>query len=584
MERFTFFAAVFAISILSKSFSASAASCPLYGPVFPIPTNLANSSIFQNAIQNLTAEIKAALASGNSTYGPVDPAPAYTLQIFNLESSKPLLELYHSGTILSNSSGVQKVDGDSVFRIGSISKLVTVYAFLATVGDSVWNDLLPKWLPELRGTNIPRKAHQDPIAYINWADITLGDLAGHTAGVPRDFVDENLLHLNPSNINPSLGLPPWIPESEYPKCIITANNTGCNRTEFFAAIKEDGHPIFLPNTKPIYSNTAFTILAFALESMVQRPFREILESVLFAPLKLNGTFYSKPVDSRGAIPLNSSISGWDAALGNSTAPGGIYSSTNDLSSIGRSILRSVLLPANTTRAWLKPFSPTSSGTFLVGRPWEIFRAEDIGSRNRIVDIFSKGGAIGLYRTRLALVPDYNIGWATAVAGPGDHEWMENMLVASVFPALEEVARQKADETYSGTYTARNGLNSTIALTTNPEFPGLGIRSWISNGTDMFSVLETLGYPITEDAIRLFPMNLEHRESNGTIVVAWRLSLVRGPQGPGVFNEACGSWGSIDGLSLGNWGLDEFVFTLDGRTGRARRVELKGFRAVLEREG
>jgi len=160
--------------------------CPIYGPTFPYPTNLTTSATVQSALQHLTNAIDAGFAAANSSYGPIDPASATAIQIFSLEDKdpdSPLYEYYHDGTLLSNSTGVKSINGDSVFRIGSVSKLLTVYLVLAELGDVVWATPITEALPELRNRT---RWMGNPIDYVKWDDIILGALASQLSGVTRD--------------------------------------------------------------------------------------------------------------------------------------------------------------------------------------------------------------------------------------------------------------------------------------------------------------------------------------------------------------------------------------------------------------
>ncbi|ORX95317.1 beta-lactamase/transpeptidase-like protein [Clohesyomyces aquaticus] len=565
-----------ALLSLLMAVPSAATSCPIYGPVFPTPTKLTESIVAKSALQNLSESISASFEHGKSAYGPVDSTAAYAIQIFSLDTEDPLLEYYHDGTTLSNATGVRKIDGDSIFRIGSISKLLTIYLFLAKLGDSLWNDPVTKHIPELRNRD---RSQENPVEYVNWDGITLGALAGHVAGLPRDLID--LLGLY-ANTDETFGLPPLSP-ADYPSCVLTATNYTCDRNKFFESINER-QPTFLPNTKPAYSNTAFMLLGYALETITGQPYKEILKDSLIDPLGLTGTSYSKPEDDEGVVPINASVSDWARDFGDAAPIGGLYASTNDLARIGRSILNSTLLDKNITRAWLQPTSFTSSLFGVVGRPWEIFRAADIGPSKRLVDIYTKGGDIGMYHTNLAVIPDYNIGFVTAVAGQGSHVFLDNLIVDVLFPVVEEAAREQADARYAGTYKARNGLNSSLAISTDPQLPGLGVSSWISNGTDFLSAFSSLfaGTPITLSNLRIYPTNLRRQAGNGT-EEAWRMGLDFGSDSEvvGPFS-ACGSWFSVDLLAVGKRAVDEFLFTLGGDEDETT-VSPSGFDIILYKE-
>lgn len=84
------------------------------------------------------------------------------------------------------------------------------------------------------------------------------------------------------------------------------------RIEFFAGFLTR-HPVFAPSTSPSYSNSAFQILAYALESITGKPTRDMFSTDLVAKLQLDGTSYSKPADStHGVIPT---ADAWELELG-----------------------------------------------------------------------------------------------------------------------------------------------------------------------------------------------------------------------------------------------------------------------------
>ena len=171
------------LAALSPLAFPTRAFCPLYGAAFPPPMNIAASDPLQNALADLRSLYDAGFATVNSSYGPVNPDAAYAVQFFSLDSDEPLLEYYHTGTALSNSSGVKEVDGDSVFRVGSISKLITVYMLLAEIGDGYWDVRVTDVIPELQNRT---RWEEDEIEYVEWRDITLSALAGQVAGITRD--------------------------------------------------------------------------------------------------------------------------------------------------------------------------------------------------------------------------------------------------------------------------------------------------------------------------------------------------------------------------------------------------------------
>ncbi|KAF2176034.1 beta-lactamase/transpeptidase-like protein [Zopfia rhizophila CBS 207.26] len=284
-------------------------------------------------------------------------------------------------------------------------------------------------------------------------------------------------------------------------------------------------PIYGLNTTPIYSNTGFIILAYALENITGKPYKDMLQRSVIDPLHLYSTSVSKPDDSRARIwkqetPRRKQSPPLPIYPLTIPSVGGIYSSANDISTLGRSILNSTLLPINTTRAWLKPTAFTSSLYGAVGRPWEIYRAILAAeSANRIVDIFTKAGDLGLYHSILALMPDYNVSYTVLAGGQESHSWVDGLMADIVLPALEIVAQEETDAIYAGLYETTNSLNSSTTFTTDAAKPGLGIQNWINNGTNMrIALSKQFKFPANTSSIRVYPTNLQRSTENGTGII------------------------------------------------------------------
>lgn len=127
--------------------------------------------------------------------------------------------------------------------------------------------------------------------------------------------------------------------------------------------------------------------------------------------------------------------------------GGIYSTTNDLFALDRSILSYTLFSPNTTRGWMKPTTHTSSLTGSVGRPWEICRLVLPQPDDRVTDIYTKSGSLGLYTSVLALLPDYRVGFVALAARKGSHVALDGLIADIVLPEFETIARKEADSVY-----------------------------------------------------------------------------------------------------------------------------------------
>ncbi|KAL7619718.1 hypothetical protein AAE478_010260 [Parahypoxylon ruwenzoriense] len=560
-------------------------NCPYPGNVFPKPTDLASSPTIKTAISNLTATFNARAADPSTNPN----STSWSIQVFSADSDEEIWSHYHTATVLlsSDTPGVKSVDGETVYRLGSVTKIFTILTFLVEAGDTYWNTPVTRWVPELE--LLAGRARYDPIMNVDWSSITLGDLASHMAGIVRDYaIEGELTQENNQTLLRSQGFPP-APLNMTPAC---GEAIRCTRAQFFTGLA-NVPPSFAPSLTAGYSNMGYQILAYALEAITQRPFAAMLQEDVIDALALNRTFYRKPDDDTlGVIPQGAEDN-WSFSIGEASPTGNMYSSASDLSRLGRAILRHTLLPASQTRRWLKPSALTSDAREGLGSPWGIRRIPLAGG-SRVVDAYSKAGSINVYMSLLVLVPDYDVGFAALLAGawPGNANWdVADALGGVLVPALEDAARRQADGAYAGTYSAEDldedgrALNSTLVLSTDAARPGLGVDSWVSNGTDMVTVAVryTLNYNVSSPAIRLYPTGLEHRdEGTGARRVAFKAvveNLGAPDHGGDMFSTNCGSWVSQTAAVYADMPLDQFVFTHDG-DGRVVSVEPLAMRAKL----
>jgi hypothetical protein len=261
---------------------------------------------------------------------------------------------------------------------------------------------------------------------------------------------------------------------------------------------------------------------------------------------------------------------------------GYFSSPNDLTTLGRSILSSTLLPPLLTRQWLKPVTHTASLTLAIGRPWEIMRlpvpvSGPSSTTTRVVDLYTKQGATGQYQTLLALSPDHGVGYVMLVGGPqvaASYNFLQAKLNEVFLAAAEQAGREQAEVVYGGNYTLA-GDGSAAEFVLRPGEPGLLLTKLVSNGTDVFGLVGPIvGVPAgVKLGVWLYPVALA-----GKGKVAFRASIgVLGlPAG-----ETCAAWGSLDVLRYGGFPADLFIFEL-GKDGKAVGVEVPVLQKTLKR--
>lgn len=165
------------LAFLSLSEAQTAHDCPLWGPIYPAPTNVLGSTIVTKAIDNLKESLDAALNTG--TLGAANAS--FHLEVFSTDQL--LLNYSYAAPQIKDSLTAGVLTRDTIFRIGSVSKLLVVYTLLAATGMEYINDPVTKWVPELAAAPVPDDGAIDAV---RWQDITIWALAGHQAGLLKD--------------------------------------------------------------------------------------------------------------------------------------------------------------------------------------------------------------------------------------------------------------------------------------------------------------------------------------------------------------------------------------------------------------
>lgn len=527
--------------------------CPLYGQNYPAPTSLATSKHVEAAANSVLEQL---LKARNETtgYGTLDTeTTAFSLDFYSLDDTNTLFSHHYTPDQLvsQRTSGVEQVDSDTVYRVGSVSKLWTVYLFLLAAGDESWNDPITRFVPELQ--EIAQTQELDPTSNVDWESITVGALASHLAGIGRDPTRAAALE----KVFGDLGIPSQSNGSSSSCGAPSLVTLPCNRSEFFTDFPTQ-NPIVASYKTPVYSNAAFQIIGYALENITGQSMSELFEKHLVESLNLTSTSYHLPTSPETSIiPYNTTVSWWFADLLDLTPAGGYFSSINDMRKIGRAMLGSTQLDPTVTRRWMKPHSFLSDRDAAVGAPWEIYRAPGDPS----IMMITKAGDLGQYSSYVVLVPELNIGFTVISAGRSASDStriLGNILVDTFVPSVLATASSEAGEVYTGSFSDKE-TGSSITLVQNDTEPGLLVEEWSFGGQDVLSLLGQIkGSNITA---RLYYSGLENETPNAT-VSSWRAiyQTAPGKVGPGPLSPVCNSWFSVDGLTYGGVGLDEFLIT------------------------
>ncbi|KAJ5779130.1 hypothetical protein N7457_006850 [Penicillium paradoxum] len=540
--------------------------CPILGSAYPAPKGLSKDPVFLRASEKLTSQLNEAIENGTL------PSVSIAVQIFS-EDENTAFEFYHTDHVSVNGSpGVQEVDENTMFRIGSISKLWTMFLYMTLEGTRYFHEPVAKYVPELRVRN-DKTQTANVIDAVRWTDVTIGELASHQAGIARDYAFGDL-GFQSSDVLHSMGFPA-LPESEALTC---GNTAQCNRTDFFTGLL-NMHPLTPTSYTPLYSNAGFQILGYALESIANAEYEDILFEQLINPLNLTRSCLKAPDAELAVIPYNKTYSMFDFKIGDAAPAGGMFSSAKDMSTFGRAIFSNALIDPAITRRWLRPMAHTSSLQHSVGAPWEIYSY----LTPRRTDLYTKSGDLGLYSSSFGISPDHKIGYTVLVAGVNSHQMtstISDMVTDTMVPILDEVARNQALKRFGGTYELTGGASNASITITADDGPGLILSSWINNSVDMIESLMALQGVTDRSAltIRLQPSGLEASGRISFLAVIYALPVLTDA---GPMLSSCLSWILLESLVYGGVGLPEFEFEVNDN-GDATSLSPRALRVNLPR--
>lgn len=219
----------------------------LLGPSFEPPTHLSTRAVIREAVFNIEKSLNRAIRTGESQYGNFDSnTTSFSLTAVSQQESAPIIDFHHTSGFLNASAGsTSKVTADTVYRIGSVSKLFTVYSLLLNNGIGYWNRPVTDFVPELRQA-VQRPSHKSSIIdSVQWDQVTVGALASQLSGMGRDctfsvftFITVGTLTRGSADNSGDLsvqdfpakeaGLPP-LPPQDIPTCGINDGQLPCPR-------------------------------------------------------------------------------------------------------------------------------------------------------------------------------------------------------------------------------------------------------------------------------------------------------------------------------------------------------------------
>ena len=298
-------------------------------------------------------------------------APAIVVGIVRKDGTK---EFYSAGRL--HVDGTKEVDANTIFEIGSISKVFTtlLMAQMAEQGDFEFSDHAQSFLPA--GVTMPIKEGVSPQSgETPPTHITLEHLATHTSGLPK----------MPSNFQPK---DPSNPYADY---------TFQQMYDFLSSYELEGEV----GREPVYSNLGMGLLGHILGLQAGKSYEELLIVRICKPLGMDSTT-TKP-RSRDAVRVAGAhmeitpVSAWDfAAL---AGCGDINSTAKDMLIFAAANLGQMNTPLlNTMRLCHAPRVTSANSPMKMGLGWHV-----LGQPGREI-VFHNGGTGG-FASFMGLRPD-----------------------------------------------------------------------------------------------------------------------------------------------------------------------------------
>ncbi|GAP87523.1 putative beta-lactamase transpeptidase-like protein [Rosellinia necatrix] len=576
--------ALLAVSLHLSGAQGKKRICPLKGQQFPAPTSLSSEALFRDATSVIERAIRA-----NLTAAPYNET-TFSIGMFSTTDDGLLYEFHHTDPAVATSRiGANEVDADSVYRIASITKILTLYQWLIADGDQKFNSPISDFIPQL----LQYAKDQDDYPAPSWDEITVNDLAMFLAGIGRDYglndvaIPGYITSLLPTMAaavlpsNPENGIS--VPQSDDPVCgYFTSNITyvPCSRDVYIQKVANLASS-FEPGYTPSYSNANFAVLGIALENMLGASIEDIFDKTVAKPLGLRSTTMGNPlhITNDSVIPGGGlTRSGWDDALGPLNHAAGGFSTTNELGVIGRSILNSTLMARATTRRWFSTTTFVDTIDQAVGRGWEVFR---VRANGHSVDLFTKSGNWGVYNSVLFLLPAYDFGFsilsASSAVGGALVSDLPNVIVNTLLPPLERIAERQASARFAGRYIS-DTTNTSITVTADGP-KGLRVTEYVvGGGVDLLgSVFALFGADVD---FRLVPNQLfgggdgARRRRRVGFSAVYQPPTAIPPRDE--FYWPCESWLDVDDFTYASvpLGLMAFDVDADGNATSVRPVALR----------
>lgn len=150
-----------------------AKACPPLGKVLPAPQRPSQHDAVKEAAKLLEIQLNSLFVGSLNTSG-------VSIGVKSIHEDKPLFNFHYTPPVHSG-IGTAKVDEHSIYRVGSLSKMMPALAVRQAKNINLHDSVL-KYLPDLA----KRTDLHPGLKAIDWEDITIEALASHLSGISTD--------------------------------------------------------------------------------------------------------------------------------------------------------------------------------------------------------------------------------------------------------------------------------------------------------------------------------------------------------------------------------------------------------------
>lgn len=155
-------------------------NCPI-GAALPAPRNVKSSATWKKSTKEFQAQLEKALKNDFANLNT-----SFSLNVFSAYDDDALFEYHYEDPALADAlPDGKELNGDTVYRIASVSKMLTAYLVLVERGFDVLDEPLSKYVPEIADAVDGDGKQLDGVTSPQWLNMTVGAVMSQLSGLGR---------------------------------------------------------------------------------------------------------------------------------------------------------------------------------------------------------------------------------------------------------------------------------------------------------------------------------------------------------------------------------------------------------------